>query len=80
MQRSKENLTVYYYHVTFGVLKISGITLTMAIMYGKTTTHFHAQSLFSDIYTLAGKDWQQRIKAISAIKFVLLLLKVGLQT
>ena len=39
---------------------------------------------FSAIYTLElaepGKDWQHRIKAISAIKFVLLLLQVESQT
>ena len=86
---SKEKLTlVYYHHVTFGVLRpgnISGITLTMAIMYGKKpplVTSMHNR--FSAIYTLElaepGKDWQHRIKAISAIKFVLLLLQVESQT
>ena len=64
---SKEKLTlVYYHHVTFGVLRpgnISGITLTMAIMYGKTTTsHFHAQSLFSDIYFGTGRT-RERLAA-----------------
>ena len=50
----------------FGVLRpgnISGITLTMAIMYGKTTTsHFHAQSLFSDIYFGTGRT-RERLAA-----------------